>query len=80
MLFGEMTITLDDVSAIFHLPIRGSFFLPPVMDVDIVISYLQQLMGCTQAEACLEVHHMRGAHMSLAWLEELYDARRTSGD
>lgn len=26
--FGEMTITLDDVSSLLHLPVYGSFFLP----------------------------------------------------
>ena len=24
--FGEMTVTLDDVDALFHLPIAGTFF------------------------------------------------------
>lgn len=25
--FGEMTITLDDVSSLFHLPLAGSFII-----------------------------------------------------
>lgn len=29
--FGEMTITLDDVSSLFHLPIAGRFFIAPVI-------------------------------------------------
>lgn len=29
--FGEMIITLDDVSCQFHLPLAGSFFTDPLI-------------------------------------------------
>lgn len=33
MPFGEMTITLDDVSSLLHIPVKGKFFtLPPSPD------------------------------------------------
>lgn len=31
LLFGDMTITLDDVSSVFHLPIGGIFWTAPVL-------------------------------------------------
>ena len=79
MPFGEMIITIDDVNCLLHLSVRGSFFILPVMDVDIAISYLQLLLGCSQAEATAEVVHMRGAHVRLAWLEDVYDAWVAAG-
>ncbi|XP_058753983.1 uncharacterized protein LOC131627165 [Vicia villosa] len=30
--FGEMTVTLDDVDALFHIPIAGTFFTPVYRD------------------------------------------------
>ena len=31
LLFGEMTITLDDVSSLFHIPLECSFFTAPII-------------------------------------------------
>lgn len=33
--FGEMTITLDDLSSLFHLPLTGSFFIAPLIREEI---------------------------------------------
>lgn len=33
--FGEMTITLDDVSSLFHLPMIGSFFTTPLTNQEL---------------------------------------------
>ncbi|CAK8573992.1 unnamed protein product [Lathyrus sativus] len=37
MSFGEMTITLDDVSCLLHLPIRGVFWSPHDINEGLVI-------------------------------------------
>ncbi|CAK8541819.1 unnamed protein product [Lathyrus sativus] len=40
MSFGEMTITLDDVSCLLHLPIRGVLWSPQDINEGLVIDYL----------------------------------------
>ena len=77
--FGEMTVTLDDVSILLGLKVRGSFYIPPMMDPDIAISYLQALLGCTYEEARKETHDMRGAHMSIEFLMRTYEQRVFDG-
>lgn len=34
--FGEMKITLDDVSSLLHLPLPGSFFIAPLIYYELV--------------------------------------------
>nr|KYP33064.1 Serine/threonine protein phosphatase 7 long form isogeny [Cajanus cajan] len=72
---GEMTITLDDVSCLLHLPIRGALFSQPVMDHDIACVYLEDLLGVSHKDAILEIRATRGAHVRMSWLRDVYDAR-----
>lgn len=72
---GEMTITLDDVSALLHIPITGSFFRQPVMDRDTANACLVQLLGVLYADAVEETTTTRGAHVRLGWLETVYEER-----
>ncbi|CAK8536571.1 unnamed protein product [Lathyrus sativus] len=50
MPFGEMTITLDDVSCLLHLPIREVFWSPQDINEGRVVDYLgvsqQQVRDC----------------------------------
>ncbi len=77
--FGEMTITLDDVSCLLGIPIKGALFIPPEMDIDIVIPVLQSLLGVSHAEALAAVTSTGCASVSLSWLQDIYDARRAVG-
>lgn len=69
---GEMTITLDDVSCLLHIPIVGAFFSEPVMDRDIACTYLEELLGVTLDDARKETSATRGAHVRLSWLRDVY--------
>ncbi|CAK8566493.1 unnamed protein product [Lathyrus sativus] len=45
MMFGEMTITLDDVSCLLHLPIRGVFWSPQDISEALVVEWAVDYLG-----------------------------------
>jgi len=70
---GEMTVTLDDVSMLFHLPIIGQFC--PNVPIDNVgaMAPLIELLGVDRAKAIAELRQCRGPHVRLSWLRDLYE-------
>ncbi|KAI5442859.1 protein MAIN-LIKE 1 [Lathyrus oleraceus] len=68
MSFGEMSITLDDVSCLLHLPIRGIFWSPQDVTEEVVVDYL----GVSQGEAQSHVCSSRGSYYKLKWLYDLF--------
>ena len=64
--FSEMTITLDDVASILHIPITGSMisFSQP-LQVDDVNALLVGLMGTTDVEASRETEQCRSLSVRL---------------
>ena len=69
--FGEMTITLNDVASILHIPITGSMisFSQPLR-VDDVNALLVELLGTTDVEASRETEQCRSPSVRLLWLRE----------
>ncbi|XP_058734264.1 protein MAIN-LIKE 2-like [Vicia villosa] len=67
MLLGEMTITLDDVSCLLHLPVGGSFWIPHhVTDCD-VVELVVDYLGVRRGDAASHVHDCRGAYYGI-WI------------
>lgn len=67
-----MTITLDDVSCLLHLPCRGTFFTFPNQNRDTAIAIVMQLLSVSYHIASLEYSQNRGPYLRLSWLRELY--------
>ena len=69
--FGEMTITLDDVASILHIPITGSMisFSQPLR-VDDANALLVELLGTTDVEASREMEQCRSPSVRLLWLRD----------
>ena len=69
--FGEMTITLDDVTSILHIPITGSMisFSQPLR-VDDANALLVELLGTTDVEASRETKQCRSPSVRLLWLRD----------
>ena len=65
---GEMTITLDDVSNLLHLPIVGQFYTHETLDSDSATDLLVESLRVDRALASEETRHCRGAHVRLSWL------------
>jgi len=63
---GEMTITLDDVSNLLHLPIVGHFYTQETLDSDSATDLLVESLRVDRAFASEETRHCRGAHVRLS--------------
>ena len=71
---GEMTITLDDVWSLLHLPITRQFWSTENLEYEDSVEILMTLLGVDRTMACDELNQSRGAHVRLSWLRELYDS------
>ncbi|CAK8542422.1 unnamed protein product [Lathyrus sativus] len=60
MPFGEMTITLDDVSCLLHLPIRGVFWSPEDISEALAVEWVVDHLGVSQRVAQQQVRECRG--------------------
>ncbi|MCI95674.1 serine/threonine-protein phosphatase 7 long form-like protein, partial [Trifolium medium] len=45
MPFGEMTITLDNVACLLHLPVRGQFYTPVSVTQEEAMTLAVELLG-----------------------------------
>ncbi|XP_057418401.1 protein MAIN-LIKE 1-like [Lotus japonicus] len=68
MPFGEMTITLDDVSSLLHILVKGKFFTLPVLTREDAVSALHKQLGVTQADAEEEIRKSLGPYARYTWL------------
>ena len=69
--FREITITLDDVVSILHIPITRSMtsFSQPLR-VDDAIALLVELLGTTDVEASRETEQCHSPSVRLLWLRD----------
>ncbi|KAL5166059.1 Protein MAIN-LIKE 1 [Glycine soja] len=65
---GELTITLDDVSSLLHLPISGAFHSFEAFSVDEAVFLLMELLEVSGEEARAETVRARGACVHLSWI------------
>jgi len=70
---GELTITLDDVSNLLHLPIIGQFYTYPSLDATSATNLLVESLCVDRGAAAAETRHCRGGHVRLSWLREIYE-------
>ncbi|XP_047177868.1 protein MAIN-LIKE 1-like [Vigna umbellata] len=69
---GEMSVTLDDVHNLLHLPIMGQFCDVEELEYDEARSHLMDLLGVDRAKASAEMKQSRGPKVRLSWLREVY--------
>ncbi|XP_068475175.1 protein MAIN-LIKE 1-like [Phaseolus vulgaris] len=70
---GEMTITLDDVSNLLHLPIVSHFYTQETLDSDLANDLLVEFLRVDRGLASEETRHCRRAHVRLSWLTDVYE-------
>lgn len=72
MIFDEMSVTLDVVSCLIHLPIRGLLWIPrDVIEEDVVafvVDFLEELFSEATPHVCFYVC----AYYKLEWTHELF--------
>ncbi|KAH1246850.1 Protein MAIN-LIKE 2 [Glycine max] len=72
---GELTITLDDVASLLHLPITGALHtFEPLVTLD-AIGLLTELLEVSHEEATFETQQAGGSHVRLGWLRDLYQSQ-----
>ena len=72
---GELTITLDDVALLLHLPIIGAFHSFKPLLVDDAVIMLVELLEVSGKEARAETFRCHGAYVRLSWLWNIYQIR-----
>uniref|UniRef100_A0A1S2Z8T4 Protein MAIN-LIKE 1-like n=1 Tax=Cicer arietinum TaxID=3827 RepID=A0A1S2Z8T4_CICAR len=72
---GEMTITLDDVSSLLHIPITGAFFSVNIFNKDEVAVLLGELVGVSLADAYVEFNMTWTTTVQYSWLLDVYHQR-----
>ncbi|KAL5180966.1 Protein MAIN-LIKE 2 [Glycine soja] len=72
---GELTITLDDVASLLHVPITGALHkFEPLVTSD-AIGLLTELLEVSHEEATFETRQAGGPHVRLGWLQDLYESQ-----
>ncbi|XP_028220365.1 protein MAIN-LIKE 2-like [Glycine soja] len=72
---GELTITLDDVVSLLHLPITGALHtFEPLVTSDAVM-LLTELLKVSPEEARAKTHQAGGPHVWLSWLRDVYESK-----
>jgi len=69
---GEVTITLDVVALMLHLPVVGAFHSFDQLHVDDVVEMLVELLEVSTAEAKAETFQCHGFYVRLSWLRDVY--------
>ncbi|XP_058752818.1 protein MAIN-LIKE 1-like [Vicia villosa] len=81
MPFAEMTITLDDVSCLLHVPIRGQLVDPDVVVTDYdAIHLVVELFGVSLSDATTEASAVRGPYYKLDWLKQVFEQQRAANN
>nr|XP_027191104.1 protein MAIN-LIKE 1-like [Cicer arietinum] len=73
--YGEMIITLDDVSSLLHIPITGAFFSVNIFNKDDAAELLGELLVVSLAAAYAEFNLMRTTTVRYSWLLDVYHQR-----
>src|ERR1044072_4659479 len=71
--FGEMSILLEDVANLLHIPVHGKLFTLPNLTRDEAVPVLCDQLGVTQEEAIKEIHSCRGPYVRYAWIKKLVE-------
>jgi len=80
MSFGEMMITLDDVSSLLHLPIMGQFPMFDRLDNSGVLDVMLKILGVPDGLANAALRDGRGNAVLLSWLRDHYATCCKNGD
>ncbi|KAH1265507.1 Protein MAIN-LIKE 2 [Glycine max] len=72
---GEVTITLDDVLSLLHIPITGALHSFEPLVTSIAIALLTKLLEVTTDEATAKTRQAGGPHVRLSWLRDMYQSR-----
>ena len=67
---GEVSITLDNVASLLHLPIAGDLHAFQPQHIDEVVLMLVELLMVSLEVAIVETGQCRGSYVRLSWLRD----------
>ncbi|XP_058733748.1 protein MAIN-LIKE 2-like [Vicia villosa] len=67
-----MTVTLDDIDALLHISIAGTFFIPPYINQAATLRLVMEDLEVTQETVYDEFSYNRGLHLRMSWLMDSY--------
>ena len=73
--FGEMTVTLDDVSCLLHIPIDGMLLSHSTITRDEAVDMMVEHLGSNPRDALFEVNQTKGAHCQFSYLRKIFKER-----
>jgi len=76
---GEVTITLDDVSSLLHLPVVGDLHAFQPLHMDDAVQMLVDLLMVYAEAAKAEIGQCRGPYIRLEWVRDIYECRCRAG-
>ncbi|KAH1264682.1 Protein MAIN-LIKE 1 [Glycine max] len=79
LLVGELTITLDDVSFLLHLPVIGDLHAFEPLHGDDAVQMLVDLLMVSPESARTETVQCRGPYVRLQWVRDIYQRRCQAG-
>ncbi|KAL5141294.1 Protein MAIN-LIKE 1 [Glycine soja] len=79
LLVGELTITLDGISSLLHLPVIGDFHAFEPLHVDDVVHMPVDLLMVSLESARTETVQCRGPYVRLQWVRDIYQRRCQAG-
>lgn len=79
LLFGQMTITLDDVSILFHLPIGDKFWTTFVISMSLACMAAARDLGVSEPVVKNEFDINRGVHLHMYWFRNTHDKLVATG-
>ncbi|KAH1229551.1 Protein MAIN-LIKE 1 [Glycine max] len=72
---GELTITLDDISSLLHLPVVGDLHAFQPLHVDDAVQILVDLLMVSAESVRAEIAQCHGPYVSLQWVRDIYEHR-----
>ncbi|XP_058783253.1 protein MAIN-LIKE 1-like [Vicia villosa] len=67
-----MTVTLDDVHSLFHLPIAGTFFTPVHRDQATAVHMVMDALEVDELAVLKEFGDTQDFHLRMSWLRKVY--------
>ncbi|XP_024628922.1 protein MAIN-LIKE 1-like [Medicago truncatula] len=74
-LFGEITVTLDDVASLLHIPIDGMLLSHESVSRGEAMELMEKYLGSNTFDARTEVKMTKGEHCRFGYLEEIFKER-----
>ncbi|XP_028196633.1 protein MAIN-LIKE 1-like [Glycine soja] len=76
---GELTVTLDDVSSLLHLPVIGDLHAFEPLHVDDAVQMLVDLLMVSPESAKAKTVQCHGPYVRLQWVRDIYQRRCQAG-